>query len=147
MEAFEERVAVKTVWTNGCFDVLHRGHVELLNYCKSLGRVVVGINSDESVKRLKGSSRPINRQEDRAFLLESLKCVDEVVIFDEDTPYEAIKRVGPTLLVKGGDYDEDVTDPKDNRYIVGGDLCEVKVFNLIGEYSTSATLKNVQGKR
>ena len=132
---------MKIVWTNGCFDILHRGHIELLSYCKSLGHVVVGINSDESVKRLKGDSRPINNQEDRAFLLRSLKYVDEVLIFDEDTPYKAIRKVGPSLIVKGGDYDEDTKDPEDSKYIIGSDLCEVKVFNLIGEYSTSTCVE------
>lgn len=131
---------MRVIWTNGCFDILHRGHVELLNYCKSLGYVVVGINSDESVRRLKGSTRPINTQEDRAYMLNSLSCVDEVVIFEEDTPYKAIKKVGPSLLIKGGDYDEDVTDSSDKRYVVGSDLCEVKIFNRIGDYSTTSCL-------
>jgi len=131
---------MRVIWTNGCFDILHRGHVELLNYCKSLGYVVVGINSDESVRRLKGSTRPINTQEDRAYMLNSLSCVDEVVIFEEDTPYKAIKKVGPSLLIKGGDYDEDVTESSDKRYVVGSDLCEVKIFNRIGDYSTTSYL-------
>ena len=138
---------MKTVWTNGCFDILHRGHVELLNYCKSLGRVVVGINSDESVRRLKGSSRPVNNQEDRAYMLQSLRCVDEVVIFEEDTPYKAIKRVGPSLLVKGGDYDEEIEDPSDERYVVGCDLCEVKIFNRIGDYSSTFYLSEPAEKQ
>ena len=80
------------VFTNGCFDVLHRGHLELLKYCNNLahpalgGRFIVGLNSDDSVRRLKGENRPINNQEDRKFILESLEFVDEVIIFDEDTP-------------------------------------------------------------
>tara|TARA_Y100000310_G_scaffold330114_1_gene401226 strand:- start:1056 stop:1475 length:420 start_codon:yes stop_codon:yes gene_type:complete len=131
----------RVVFTNGCFDILHRGHVELLRYCKRLGRVVVGLNSDQSVKRLKGETRPINSQADRAFLLKSLRFVDEVLIFEEDTPYEAIKKVKPDLLIKGGDYDEDVKDPLSEKYIVGADLCEVKVFNRIEGYSTSASAR------
>lgn len=141
METAQERTEIMKVFTNGCFDILHRGHVELLKYCKSLGRVTVGINSDDSVRRLKGNGRPINNEDDRVFLLESLRYVDEVVVFDEDTPYEAIKKNKPDLLVKGGDYDEDVTNPSDDKYIVGADLCEVKVFNLIGRYSTSSCVE------
>mgnify|MGYP000742807909 CR=1 FL=1 len=95
-----------TVFTNGCFDILHKGHAELLRFCKNHSaisfsglsirpHVVVGLNSDASIKKLKGDSRPINSQEDRAFLLKSLKYVDEVIIFDEETPYELIKKVEP----------------------------------------------------
>ena len=73
---------MKTIFTNGCFDILHRGHIELLQYCKSMGKVVVGLNSDDSIRRLKGSKRPINNQEDRKKLLQALNCVDEVIIFD-----------------------------------------------------------------
>ena len=105
-----------TVFTNGCFDILHKGHVELLEFCKHykgvsfsgrslFPRVVVGLNSDASVKRLKGDSRPINNQEDRAYLLQSLKYVDDVIIFDEDTPLDLIKLIKPDILVKGGDYE------------------------------------------
>ena len=78
---------MKTVFTNGCFDILHPAHLRLLEFCKSLGKVVVGLNSDDSVKRLKGPTRPFFSQEDRKFMLESCKCVDEVYIFEEDTPY------------------------------------------------------------
>lgn len=83
----------KVIFTNGCFDILHRMHVELLAFCKSRGNyVVVGLNSDKSVKVLKGYKRPINNEQDRKLVLESLKYVDEVIIFDEDTPYELIKK-------------------------------------------------------
>ena len=94
---------MKTVFTNGCFDILHRGHVELLKYCKAVGsKVIVAINDDDSVKRLKGEERPFFSQEDRKFMLESLKYVDQVVIFSEDTPYETIKTLKPDIIVKGG---------------------------------------------
>jgi D-beta-D-heptose 7-phosphate kinase/D-beta-D-heptose 1-phosphate adenosyltransferase len=126
------------VFTNGCFDIIHRGHLELLKYCDSLacpamgGHVVVGLNSDQSVGRLKGEDRPINSQEDRKFHLESLKFVYEVVIFEEETPYELIKRVNPDIIVKGGDY------KKEN--VVGNDLCEVRIFNYMQGYSTTDLL-------
>jgi len=93
------------VFTNGCFDILHAGHVEYLEKSKALGtKLIVGINSDQSVKRLKGPSRPINNQEDRKKVLQALRCVDEVIIFDEDSPYELIKKIQPDILTKGGDY-------------------------------------------
>ena len=133
-----------TVFTNGCFDILHKGHAELLRFCRNYSaisfsglsvcpRVVVGLNSDASVKKLKGDSRPINSQEDRAFLLRSLKYVDEVIIFDEETPYELIKKVKPDYIVKGGDYN------KEN--VVGNDLADVIIYNYIDGYSTTNIIK------
>ena len=131
------------VFTNGCFDVLHRGHIELLRYCDDLilgsdgiGDVIVGVNSDSSVKRLKGDDRPINNQKDRKYLLDSIKFVDEVIIFSEDTPYKLIKKVKPDIIVKGGDYKEED--------VVGNDLAEVVVFNYIDGYSTSNTIRKSQ---
>jgi D-beta-D-heptose 7-phosphate kinase/D-beta-D-heptose 1-phosphate adenosyltransferase len=124
---------MKTVFTNGCFDVLHRGHFELLKYCKSIGYVIVGLNSDESIKDIKGKERPFFSQQDRRFMLESCKYVDDVIIFDEETPYNLIKLVKPDIIVKGGDY-----KIKD---VVGHDLCEVKIFNYINGYSTTKVLE------
>jgi len=96
---------VKIVFTNGCFDLIHRGHIEYLNHAKSLGDIlIIGLNSDDSVQRLKGVDRPINYQQDRAIVLDNLKCVDYVCIFGEDTPYELIKIIQPDILVKGGDW-------------------------------------------
>lgn len=93
------------VFTNGCFDVLHRGHINYLREARGLGDVLIlGLNSDNSVKRLKGESRPINNQEDRAYILNALEFVDYIVIFEDDTPYALIKRIMPDILVKGGDY-------------------------------------------
>ena len=126
---------MKVVFTNGCFDILHRGHLELLKYCKSLGLVIVGLNSDESVKKLKGPQRPINNQEDRRFMLESCKFVDGVVVFDEDTPYNLIKKVKPDIIVKGGDYSYDE--------VVGNDISEVRIFKYIDGYSTTKTIKSI----
>jgi D-beta-D-heptose 7-phosphate kinase/D-beta-D-heptose 1-phosphate adenosyltransferase len=128
---------MKVIFTNGCFDMIHRMHVELLQFCKSRGdKVVVGLNSDSSVKRLKGDTRPIFNQEDRKFVLEAFKSVDEVVIFDEDTPYELIKELKPDEIVKGGDYEE--------SEVVGNDIAKVVLFNYIEKYSTTNTLSSLQ---
>lgn len=95
----------KIVFTNGCFDVIHSGHVHYLSEAKKLGDIlIIGLNTDDSVKRLKGDNRPINNQFDRAIVLDALKPVDIVVFFDEDTPLELIKIINPDVLVKGADY-------------------------------------------
>jgi D-beta-D-heptose 7-phosphate kinase/D-beta-D-heptose 1-phosphate adenosyltransferase len=122
------------VFTNGCFDILHRGHIEYLKQSKALGTfLIVGINSDESVKRLKGESRPINNQMDRKLVLEELRCVDKVIIFEEDTPYELIKKLAPDIITKGGDYKvEDV---------VGHDLVRTIIIPYLEGYSTSSFLQ------
>jgi len=123
----------KTVFTNGCFDILHRGHIELLNQSRNLGqKLIVGINSDASVRALKGNERPINRQEDRKAVLEALGCVDEVIIFDEPTPYNLIKRLKPDIITKGGDY-------KPNE-VVGNDLATVHIIPYVDGYSTTRTI-------
>jgi len=121
------------IFTNGCFDILHRGHVELLKYCKSLGSVTVGLNSDKSVSSLKGPSRPFFSQEDRKFMLESCKYVDNVIIFHEETPYNLIKTLKPDIIVKGGDYK--------TKEVVGNNMAEVKIFNYINGYSTTNILE------
>ena len=126
---------MKTVFTNGCFDILHPAHIRLLKYCKSLGKVVVGLNSDNSVKRLKGDSRPFFSQEDRRFMLESCKYVDKVHIFDEDTPLALIKIIVPDIIVKGGDYSPDK--------VVGSGLAEIKIFEYIDGHSTTKIIKNL----
>lgn len=113
---FEDR---NVVFTNGCFDILHRGHVEYLQEAKRFGDIlIVGVNSDDSVTRLKGPARPLMPADDRAFIIASLFFVDYVSVFDEDTPYELIRSVQPDLLVKGGDYD--IND------IVGKDIVEAR---------------------
>ena len=124
------------VFTNGCFDILHRGHNEYLRQSKKLGTyLIIGINSDNSVRRLKGENRPVNNQWDRKSVLEELRCVDEVIIFEEDTPYELIKKVGPDIITKGGDYKvEDV---------VGHDLARTIIIPFIEGYSTSKILKKL----
>jgi rfaE bifunctional protein nucleotidyltransferase chain/domain len=122
------------VFTNGCFDILHRVNIEYLKQSKKLGTyLIVGINSDNSARRLKGEYRPVNNQWDRKSILEELRCVDEVIIFEEDTPYELIKRIGPDIITKGGDYKvEDV---------VGHDLAKTIIIPYLEGYSTSNVLK------
>ena len=127
------------VFTNGCFDVLHRGHIELLSYCASIGEVFVGLNSDKSIKRLKGNDRPVNNEKDRKIILESIRFVNEVIIFEEDTPYELIKILKPDLIVKGGDY-----LPND---VVGYDLCEVRIFDTLKGYSSTAVINSLLAKK
>ena len=128
------------IFTNGCFDVLHRGHIKLLMYCHTLGEtVIVGLNSDESIRRLKGKDRPINNLEDRKLLLESLRYVHQVIVFSEDTPYNIIKELKPDIIVKGGDY-----KPED---VVGQDISEVKIFNYVKGYSTTKKIKSIIDRR
>lgn len=128
----------KVVFTNGCFDILHKGHVSYLNTAKSFGDVLIlGLNSDLSVKRLKGESRPINTEDDRAYILSALECVDYVVIFDEDTPYELIKLVEPDVLVKGADYE--------GKEVVGSDIAkETKLVTFVDGKSTTKTIEKIQ---
>jgi len=131
----------KIVFTNGCFDILHRGHIEYLSRARDMGAVlIIGLNSDASVKRIKGEGRPVQDEMSRALILASLRFVDAVVLFDEDTPYELIKFVQPDVLVKGADYNED--------NIVGADIVkanggEVVTIPIIEGYSTTKILKKV----
>lgn len=128
----------KIVFTNGCFDILHKGHVSYLDVAKSFGDVLIlGLNSDESVKRLKGENRPINTQDDRAYILSALECVDYVVIFDEDTPYELISKVRPDVLVKGSDYE--------GKDVVGSDIAlETKLVEFVDGKSTTKTIEKIK---
>lgn len=124
-------------FTNGCFDLLHAGHVQYLKRAKDMcDYLIVGINSDDSVKRLKGDTRPIQNQEDRAFVLSELKCVDAVIIFEEDTPYSIIQKIRPDILVKGGDYSIDD--------IVGKDLVsKVVTIEMLKGRSSSDILNRI----
>ena len=125
------------VWTNGVFDILHTGHLKLLRHAHTLGkRLVVGINSDSSVKRLKGDLRPINDQNTRKEALLELGFVDDVVIFEEDTPYEAIKEIQPDVIVKGGDYTVE--------QVVGNDIAKVEIFPTVKGYSTTKTIERMK---
>jgi len=132
--AQDERI----VFTNGCFDILHRGHVTYLQAARDLGDLlIIGVNTDASVKRLKGESRPINNEDDRAFILQSLTCVDYVIKFGEDTPHELLSHIRPDILVKGGDYAvEDV---------VGREFAqEVVLIDFVDGYSTTKTIQKMK---
>ena len=134
----------KVVFTNGVFDILHAGHVDYLTKSKSLGDVlIVGINSDSSVKRIKGDLRPVVPEQERAFIISSLKPVDYVVIFEEDTPYEVIKAIVPDVLVKGADWSKDK--------IVGADIVEavggtVETIGFVNQSSTTNIINTVLEK-
>lgn len=123
----------RVIFTNGCFDILHRGHIEMLEQSRALGDyLVVGINSDASVRGLKGQNRPINNQWDRQRTLAALKCVDQVVIFDEDTPLKLIVELQPDIITKGGDYTAD--------QVVGRELAQVQIIPYVEGYSTTKLL-------
>jgi D-beta-D-heptose 7-phosphate kinase/D-beta-D-heptose 1-phosphate adenosyltransferase len=128
----------KIIFTNGCFDILHAGHVRYLETAKSYGDVLIlGLNSDRSVTALKGEGRPINTQLDRAYILAALEAVDYVVVFDKDTPYDLIKAVWPHILVKGGDYE--------GKEVVGQDIVdELKLVQFVDGKSTTKTIEKIQ---
>ena len=129
------------VFTNGCFDILHRGHADYLAFARSQGdALVVGLNSDASVRRFKGPSRPVNPQDDRAFVLGSLRAVDYVVIFDEDEPRDLIAQILPAVLVKGKDW---------AHYVSGRDIVEahggrVVLADMVEGRSTTATIERMR---
>jgi len=135
----------KIVFTNGCFDILHLGHVEYLNQARALGdALIIGLNSDLSVKRLKGDDRPINNENDRKEMLLNLKAVDCVQVFSEETPLEIIKLIKPNILVKGGDWKLEQIVGSDFVLAIGG---EVKSLLFKNGYSTSHLIQAVQGKK
>ena len=124
------------VFTNGCFDILHLGHVDYLEKAREAGtKMIVGVNADSSVRQLKGPSRPVNNESDRKVLLESLDFVDEVILFDEDTPLELIQRVQPNIITKGGDYTVDT--------VVGNQLAKVVILPTVDNYSTTKTIQRI----
>ncbi len=132
----------RVVFTNGCFDLLHRGHVVLLQKARRLGDcLITGLNSDDSVRRLKGQERPRVGQEDRAFVLSSLRCVDCVVVFEEDTPLRIVELLRPDILVKGGDYTVDEVVGKDAVEREGG---RVVIVPYVEGCSTSALLGDIR---
>lgn len=143
----------RVVFTNGCFDILHKGHVTYLAKAASLGeRLVVALNTDDSVRRLgKDVNRPINPEEAHAMVLASLGFVDAVVLFNEDTPLETIVALEPDVLVKGADYDPDETDTTSKKYIVGSKEVRetggmVKAIDIVAGFSTTAILAKSSAK-
>ncbi len=144
LERLEEkrRTGSRIIFTNGCFDILHAGHITYLKEAKKLGDIlVVGVNSDESVKRLKGEGRPVNPLGDRLMLLSALKYVDYVVPFQEDTPLELIKAIKPDVLVKGGDYRIETIAGAEEVLSKGG---AVRVLPFVEGRSTTGILEKMQ---
>jgi len=134
----------KVVFTNGCFDLIHAGHVDYLSKAKALGDVlVVGLNSDTSVRRIKGDKRPILYEKERAFIISNLKPVNYVTIFEEDTPAQLIQELIPDILVKGADWPIDKIIGKDIVEANGG---EVKTIEFINNQSTSKIIKSILDK-
>jgi len=128
----------KIIFTNGCFDIVHIGHIKYLEKAKSFGDILIlGLNSDTSIRKLKGQNRPINSQDDRAYILAALEVVDYVVIFEEETPYELINLIKPDVLVKGGDYK--------GKDVIGQNIAkELKIVKFINGKSSSETIKRIQ---
>jgi rfaE bifunctional protein nucleotidyltransferase chain/domain len=132
----------KIVFTNGCFDILHRGHLTYLAEAKSCGdKLIIGLNSDKSVKRLKGPERPINSEDDRKFMLENLRSVDHVEIFEEDTPLNLIKEILPQVLVKGGDWKVEQIVGSSEVLAAGG---EVFSLNFVDGFSTTSIIEKIK---
>lgn len=132
----------RIVFTNGCFDILHAGHLDLLSKAARLGDIlIVGLNADASVRRLKGEERPVNDEGFRAQLLSHLQMVDSVVIFEEDTPLELIRSIKPDILVKGGDYRAEDVVGYEEVSAVGG---SVEIIPLVEGLSTSALIERIR---
>jgi D-beta-D-heptose 7-phosphate kinase/D-beta-D-heptose 1-phosphate adenosyltransferase len=131
----------RVVFTNGCFDLIHRGHVEYLRQARGMGDLlVVGLNTDRSVRELKGPQRPLNSQDDRARVLAALEMVDYICLFDEDTPARLIQAVVPDVLVKGGDYGPDEIVGRDTVEAAGGKVVTVPLTN---GYSTQGLIEKI----
>jgi rfaE bifunctional protein nucleotidyltransferase chain/domain len=131
----------KTVFTNGCFDLVHAGHIDYLSKAKAMGDIlIVGLNSDDSVKRIKGEIRPILNENERAFILSNLKPVDYVILFQEDTPLTLIKELLPDILVKGSDWAKDEIVGADEVLANGG---EVKTVEFVNDQSTSKIIQKI----
>jgi rfaE bifunctional protein nucleotidyltransferase chain/domain len=132
----------KIVFTNGCFDIVHRGHIDYLSKAKDLGsKLIIGLNTDTSVKRLKGDDRPINDEDSRALLLAAFGFADLIILFHEETPYDLIKFIQPDILVKGNDY-----NPED---IVGYDILkakggEIKTLDFLDGFSSTSIIDKIQ---
>jgi D-beta-D-heptose 7-phosphate kinase / D-beta-D-heptose 1-phosphate adenosyltransferase len=141
LEEYRRR-SQRVVLTNGCFDILHRGHITYLNQARALGDVLdVGVNSDESIRRLKGPERPITSLEDRMQVLAALGCVDHVIAFDEDTPHRLVKAIRPHIFVKGGDYTRDRLPEAALVEELGG---RVEILPLVRERSTTRLISRIR---
>ena len=144
VEKFSGDKANKVIFTNGVFDILHPGHIQVLKFAKSLGdKLIVGINSDRAVKILKGNDRPINNQEDRKALLESLGFIDEVIIFDDVRTTNIVKTLKPDVVVKGGERTPEEIREIDN---IPSEI-EIKVCPILANFSTTNLIKKTQGKK
>ncbi len=134
----------KIVFTNGCFDILHAGHIQLLAKAASLGtKLIIGLNSDASIMRLKGANRPINNLNDRERVLSAIHCIDAIITFEEDTPLNLIKKIKPDILVKGGDYKaEEIVGSKEVRQAGG----KVVIIPLVEGKSTTNIANALKGK-
>lgn len=142
LERFGRPRTKRLVFTNGCFDILHRGHVEYLFAARALGdALVVGVNTDASVRRLKGEGRPVVSLEDRLFVLAGLACVDAVTPFGEDTPRDLIAALLPDILVKGGDYEADAVVGGQEVRAAGG---EVRILPFVGGRSTTGIIQQLR---
>jgi len=131
----EQNKGKRIGFTNGCFDILHYGHIDYLTKAAALCDVlIIGVNSDGSVKKLKGNHRPINDQQSRTYILAALSCISYVVVFEQDTPYELIQQIQPNLLIKGGDYSTEEIVGHDIVKSLGG---EVITIDFVDGYSTS----------
>lgn len=138
---FHQQLGKTVVFTNGCFDILHAGHVQYLNKAKALGDLlVVALNGDASVRRLKGDKRPINSQDDRAYVLKNLKAVDAVVLFEDDTPLAVIETLLPDVLVKGADWAVENIVGKDIVEAHGG---RVQTISFLEGRSTTGTIEKI----
>jgi rfaE bifunctional protein nucleotidyltransferase chain/domain len=143
--AREKRNGRRVVFTNGCFDLLHPGHIRSLEAARALGDVlIVGLNSDESVRSLKGPGRPVIAAEERAEILASLECVDSVLIFDELTPQRVVAALLPDILVKGGDWPGSQIVGREEVEAAGG---KVVLIDVVPGYSTTGILKKIRGEK
>jgi len=140
--AFWQFKSQSIVFTNGCFDILHLGHIDYLSKAADKGNIlIVGLNSDSSVKKIKESNRPINNEKDRAMILASLSFVKAIVLFEEETPYELIKTINPDVLVKGSDYDVENIVGFDIVKAKGG---EITTIDFLEGYSTSSLINKIK---
>jgi D-beta-D-heptose 7-phosphate kinase/D-beta-D-heptose 1-phosphate adenosyltransferase len=139
----EKRNGKRVVFTNGCFDLLHPGHIHSLEAARAMGDVlIVGMNSDESVRTLKGAGRPVIPAEERAEILASLECVDAVLIFDDLTPQKVVAALLPDVLVKGGDWPDNQIVGREEIEAAGG---KVVLVDVVPGYSTTDILKKIRG--